>query len=104
MSTKVDIYNYKGGIYVGILYVLLFTGAIRMFKFNPKKASKTIRKEIKFWIKIITELVELINIIFRFVFTSISTIFKKNKVLKKAEEVKNDKIIDLAEYKLKKVK
>lgn len=90
---------------MGILYALLFAGVLRNKKINPKATSRRIKKECKFWIKIITELVQLINIIFKFTFTGIGIII--NKIIcqsKTVEEVKNEKIIDLAEYKLKKAK
>lgn len=90
---------------MGILYALLITKVLHGKKFNVKGTSGKIKKECKFWIKIITELVQLINIIFKFTFTGIGIII--NKIIcqsKTVEEVKIEKIIDLAEYKLKKAK
>lgn len=87
-----------------ILYALLFTGVISKIKFNPRK----IKKEIRFLVKVVTELIEMIHIVIRFIFVSMSSIIKKNlynkKSIKNTKKVENDKIIDLNEYKLKKAK
>lgn len=90
---------------MGILYALLLAGVLRNKKINPKATSRRIKKECKFWIKVITELVQLMNIIFKFVFTSIGIIINKTICQRKTvKEVKNEKIIYLAEYRLKKAK
>lgn len=39
-----------------LIYGLLVAKALRSGKDNPKKIAKTIKKESKFWIKLITEI------------------------------------------------
>jgi hypothetical protein len=39
-----------------LIYGLLFAKVLRDGKVNPKKIAKTIKKESKFWFKLITEI------------------------------------------------
>ena len=39
-----------------VLYGLLIAKALHGGKVNPKKIAKTIKKESKFWIKLVTEI------------------------------------------------
>ena len=43
-------------IYMKLIYGLLFAKVLNGGKVNPKKISKTIKRESKFWIKLITKI------------------------------------------------
>lgn len=90
---------------MGILYALLFAGILRDKKINAKRTSIKLKKECKFWFQLIKELVQLMNIIFKFIFTGLSMIINKSICQSETvQQVKNEKVIDLAEYRLKKAK
>lgn len=89
---------------MGILYALLFSGLLNGKKVNVKKTSKAIKKDAKFLVQLITELVELLNQIVNFIFIKIPSACKKHFCQKTVEEELPSNVINFDEYKVKKAK
>lgn len=93
-----------------ILFIIaLITKVFSTKKAKFRKTSRQLKKELKFWNKIMVELVHETNKLFKLIFIGISIVFKKCICQGTVEEV--NKIVDLPEnvikfdeYKLKKAK
>jgi hypothetical protein len=98
----------KGGIIMELLFVLaLLTKVLggKKAKFNLKQFNKNVKKQYGFWREFFKEIAQLINIIFKFIFVDISTIYKKCICQETVKEEKlPDNVIRFGEYKLKKAK
>jgi len=71
-------------------------------KLSPRRIVKSIKKETKLPIRIISDLIQIIYIILKYVFIKLLSITKKEICQETVVEVKNDKVVDFKEYKLKK--
>lgn len=91
---------------MNLLMGLLVAKAIGGKKVNTKQLSRSIRKEARFWVQLVTELSQLISVIFKFIFVGIAYVFHKCVSQRKTVEVEKlpENVIKFDEYKLKKQK
>ena len=86
-----------------ILYTLLFAKDLKLEKVNPRKITRSFKKESQLPIKIITDILQMVYLIFKYIFTKLIIITKKEVICQEIVE-ENINVVDFTEYKLKKAK
>lgn len=86
---------------MNLLIALLFSKTVtRTIKrtANPKHLRRGIRREVKFWVQLTTEIVQALQRLFKF----ISSIVKRFRKVKAEEAKTPENVINFTDYKLKK--
>jgi len=83
---------------------LLFAKGLKIKNVSPRKVTKSFKHEVKLPVIIITSFIQMIYLIFKYVFTKLTAITKKEVHQEVIAEVKDESVIDFTEYKLKKAK
>lgn len=73
---------------------------------GSRNTFNSIKRECRFWSKLIKEISQLISIIFKFIIVNINSIYKKSVYQSKVveEEKLPENVISFEDYKLKKAK
>lgn len=86
------------------IYAIIIAGFLKKKKVSPRKLKNTLKKESRFLISLTKDLFSLINNTFKFISTKLIPITKKKICQATVAPIKNEKVIDFTEYKLKKAK
>ena len=82
---------------------LLFVKGLKIKMVSPRKVVKSFKRETKLPIIIITSLIQMVCIIFKYVFTKLTAITKKEVICQEIVE-EDINVVNFTEYKLKKAK
>jgi hypothetical protein len=86
-----------------LIHALLFAKGLKIKKVSPRKITKSFKRETKLPITILSNLVQIIYLILKYVLTKL-TKTTKQEICQEVVEIKDPNVVDFEEYRLKKAK